>query len=416
MDRVKEKKRFKLKHIISFLLIVGIAGGITYQLKFSDNASRLNVKTSKIIVSTVERAAFQEFIPVIGMVLPVTTVYLDAIEGGRVEKKFIEAGAWVKKGDPIIQLSNTNLVLNLMQREAEYFNQSDNLQKTKLSLEQYRLNYTTLMTDLDYQIKSEKRVYEQNSVLFNKKVIPEQQYVAAKDKYEYVLEKKRLAEKNYVQENKFRNIQIEQLVASLKRMNSNLDIIKDKFDALTIKAPIKGQLTTLNAEIGESKNLGQRLGQINVMTALKVKAGIDEHYISRVKVGKKGTFDFANKTEGVEVIKIFPDVREGQFQVELSFGKKLPEGIRIGQTVHIKLSLGELSEVIALPRGGFFQSTAGKWVYMLADNGAAAIKRDIRLGRQNADVFEVLSGLQPGDKVITSNYDNFENIDKLILK
>ena len=303
-----------------------------------------------------------------------------------------------------------------MQREAEYFNQSDNLQKTKLSLEQYRLNYTQLMTDLDYQIKSEKRIFDQNNILFNKKVIPEQQYVAAKDKYEYVLEKKRLAEKNYVQENKFRKIQIEQLTASLKRMNSNLDIIKDKFDALTIKAPIKGQLTTLNAEIGESKSLGQRLGQINVMTALKVKAGIDEHYISRVKVGKKGTFDFANKTEGVEVIKIFPNVREGQFQVELSFGKKLPEGIRIGQTVHVKLSLGELSEVTALPRGGFFQSTAGKWVYMLADDGAAAIKRDIRLGRQNAEVFEVLGGLKPGDKVITSNYDNFENIDKLILK
>ena len=416
MDRVKEKKRFKLKHILSALVVIAAASAITYQLKFGDSSSRLNIKTSKIIVSKVTKEAFQEFIPVQGRVLPVTTVYLDAIEGGRVEKKYIEAGAWVKKGDPIIQLSNTNLVLNLMQREAEYFNQADNLQKTRLSLEQYRLNFTTQMTDLEFQIRSEKRIFDQNTVLFKKNVIPEQQYVAARDKYKYLLEKKRLAEKNYVQENKFRRIQIEQLEASLKRMNSNLDIIKEKFEALTIKAPIKGQLTTLNAEIGESKTLGQRLGQINVMTALKVKAGIDEHYISRVKEGKTGTFEFDNKTSEVKIIKIFPDVREGQFLVELGFGEKLPKGIRIGQTLYIKLALGELSEVIALPRGGFYQSTAGKWIYLLVDKGNTAIKRDIRLGRQNAEVFEVLTGLKPGDKVITSNYDNFENMDKLILK
>jgi len=416
MDRVIKKKRFKLKYLIGLLIIGGAASGATYQIKFGDTSSRLNVKMEKIIISKVEKIAFREFIPVQGMVLPVTTVYLDAIEGGRVEKKYIEAGAWVKKGDPIIQLSNTNLVLNLMQREAEYFNQSDNLQKARLSLEQYKLNYVTLKTDLDYQIKAEKRILDQNTVLYNKKVIPKQQFIAARDKCEWLQEKRRLSEQNFIQETNFRKIQIEQLEASLKRMNSNLDIIKEKFEALTIKAPIKGQLTTLKAEIGESKALGQRIGQINVMTDLKVKAGIDEHYISRVKVGKKGTFEFANNTLGVEVNKIFPDVREGQFLVEMTFGKKLPEGIRIGQTLYIKLSLGELSEVIALPRGGFYQSTAGKWVYKLLENGAIAVKQPIRLGRQNADVFEVLSGLKPGDKVITSNYDNFEKMDKLVLK
>ena len=416
MDRQIKKRKWGLKRISGLAAIALIAFIVAYYFLYQDTSSKLNVRAEKIIISAVSEESFQEFIPVLGMVLPVTTAYLDAIEGGRVEKKYIEAGAWVKKGDKILLLSNTNLVINVMQREAEYFNQVDNLQKARLSMEQYKLNYATLEADLDYQFKKEQREYEKNKSLFAKKTISRKEYESCKDKYDYLAQKRILAEKNFKQENHFRKVQIEQLEASLKRIDSNLDIIKEKLDALTIKAPISGQLASLNAEIGQSKLLGQRLGQINVMTELKVLAGIDEHYIARVKEGKAGTFDFDGETSEVGVSKIFPDVREGQFRVEMKFSKKPPKDIRIGQTLHIKLALGDLSKAIIIPRGGFYQSTAGQWVYVLDESGEFAIKRDIKLGRKNAEAFEILAGLKTGEKVITSNYDNFEGMDKLILK
>ncbi|MCP4756862.1 MAG: HlyD family efflux transporter periplasmic adaptor subunit [Proteobacteria bacterium] len=415
MDRAIKKKKWK-KWLLGAVMAVGAASAAVYHLYFRDVSTKLNVNKAKIIVSTVSEDSFQEFIPILGKVLPVTTVYLDAIEGGRVEQKFVEAGAWVKKGDRILQLSNLNLVLNLMQREGEYFNQADNVQKTRLSMEQYRLNHTTIMTDLNYQIKTEKRQYDQNTVLFGKNMISQQQYFADMDKYQYLREKKRLAQRNFEQEMRFRKIQIEQLEASLKRVDSNLDIIRKRLDSLTIRAPLTGQLTVLNVEMGESKALGQRLGQINVMTDLKVKAGIDEHYISRIEKGRMGTFDFAGSTSEVEVVKIFPEVREGQFLIEMKFSEKPPEGVRIGLTLRVKLALGDLSSAVILARGGFYQSTAGQWVYVLDRSSDFAVKRKVRLGRQNSEVFEVLKGLKPGEKVITSNYDNFENMDKLVLK
>jgi len=416
MDRQIKKKRFGLKQI-SWLVFVGIIVIVAvYYFFYQDTSAKLNVNTEKIIISTIKEEPFQEFIPVLGTVVPVTTVFLDAIEGGRVEKKFVEAGAWVKKGDKILQLSNTNLVINIMQREAEYVTQADNLQKSRLSMEQKKLAHIALMAELDYQLKTKMREYERNEALFKKKVISRKKYLDDKENCEYLIKKKRLAEENFKQEIHFRQVQIEQLEASLKRMKANLELIKEKLESLTIRAPISGQLTVLNAEIGESKAPGQRLGQINVMDDLKISAGIDEHYIARVKEGNIGTFDFDGSVHEVNIVKILPDVREGQFVVELKFIKNPPPEIRIGQTLHIKLTLGELTKVITVPRGGFYQSTAGQWIYVLDSTGSFATKRSIRLGRKNADVFEVLKGLNPGEKVITSNYDNFEDMDKLILK
>ncbi|MBW2061198.1 MAG: efflux RND transporter periplasmic adaptor subunit [Deltaproteobacteria bacterium] len=420
MDRQIKKKWFGPKQISWLVFVVIIAIFAVYYFFYQDTSSKLNVRTEKIIISTITEEPFQEFIPVLGKVMPVTTVFLDAIEGGRVEKKFVEAGAWVKEGDKILHLSNTNLVINIMQREAEYVTQSDNLQKSRLSMEQKKLAHITLMAELDYQLQTKMRDYEQSEALFQKKVISRKKYADDKEIYEYLIRKKRLAEENFTQEINFRQVQIEQFEASLKRMSANLELIKEKLESLTIRAPISGQLTVLNAEIGESKALGQRLGQINVMDDLKIITGIDEHYIARVKEGNIGTFDLEGSTHEVthevNIVKILPDVREGQFVVELKFIKNPLSEIRIGQTLHIKLTLGELTKVITVPRGGFYQSTAGQWIYVLDSTGSFATKRSIRLGRKNADVFEVLEGLNPREKVITSNYDNFEDMDKLILK
>lgn len=416
MDRPIKKKRWVKKVIYGVVAFVALITLIVYYLFIQDKASKLNVDTQKIIISTVSKELFQEYIPVLGKVQPISTVYLDAIEGGQVEKKFVEAGAHVKKGDKILELSNTNLVLSLMQREAEYFNQSDILQKSRLSLEQYRLNYITLMTELDYQITTETRSYEKNSALFTQRIISEQQYLTSADKYKYLMEKKKLAEENYEQETNFRKVQIEQLEASLKRMDSNLDIIREKLDKLTIRAPIDGQLTVLEAEVGESKSPGKRLGQIDVLTDLKVSVQIDEHYIARIEKGNIGTFDFDGQTSELKISKIFPDVKNEQFEVEMVFSGEPVKGIRIGQTLHIKLALGNLEEALTIATGGFYQTTAGQWIYVVDESSSFATKREIRLGRKNPNAYEVLGGLTEGEKVITSNYDNFEKIEKLILK
>ncbi|MBL7174386.1 MAG: efflux RND transporter periplasmic adaptor subunit [Desulfobacteraceae bacterium] len=416
MDRPIKKKKWGLKRIFGLLMIGGIVFIAVYYFFYQDKSSKLNVHAEKIIISTVSKDSFQEFIPILGKVQPVTMVYLDAMEGGRVEKKFQEAGDWVKEGDKIIELSNTTLVLNLAQREAEYFNQKDILQKSRLSMEQYRLNNETLMADLEYQIKKEKRLFDENSELFDKRIISRQKYLTNRDMYEYLLEKKRLSEKNYEQEIHLRKVNIEQAELSLERMNSYIDIIRERLDKLTIRASISGQLTVLNAEIGQSKIPGQRLGEINMMKDLKVRAGIDEHYISRIEKGKMGSFEFAGIESELEIQKIFPQVREGQFQVDMKFTAPLPKGIRIGQTLHIKLTLGDLTTAIIIPKGGFFQSTAGQWIYVLDGSNDMAIKRKIKIGRQNTDFFEILEGLESGEKVITSSYNNFEKIDKLILK
>lgn len=415
MDRKIEKRRFGLKQIFWLGFVGAMASVAAYYFFIQDTSSKLNVRAEKIIISKVTHEPFQEFIPVIGIVLPVTTVYLDAIEGGRVEEKFVEAGAWVKKGDKILHLSNTNLVINIMRSEAEYITQRDNLQKSRLSMEQKKLAHVALMAELEHQLRMKSRDYKRSRALYEKKIISNQKYVTDKENHDYLVEKIKLAKANYQQEINFRQVQITQLEASLTRMNENLELIKDKLDALTIRAPIDGQLAWLKAEIGEAKTLGQRLGQINVMDDLKIAAGIDEHYISRVKEGKTGTFDFDNKDFDVSVSKILPSVTEGQFTVEMKFGKKRPKEVRIGQTLHVKLTLGELSEVVTVPRGGFYQSTAGQWIYVLDGTGTVAVKRKIRLGRKNSDVFEVLEGLKPSEKVITSSYDNFEEMDKLIL-
>ncbi|MDZ7289253.1 MAG: HlyD family efflux transporter periplasmic adaptor subunit [candidate division KSB1 bacterium] len=416
MDRPLSKKKWPPKKIVKF------AGGglffvfVIYSFIFGDSSSKLNVETEKITIATVIRGPFQEFIPVTGTVIPLKTIYLDAIEGGRVEKIFLEAGSMVKEGDKILQLSNTNLLLDIMFREAQFFEQSNNLRNTRLLMEQSRLTLRQQLNEQEYQLQRLKRLYERAAELRAKNLISQQEYEQTRDEYEYRRKQKELAIESFKQDSLFRAIQIEQLEASLQRMQANLEVTKQRLESMVIRAPVTGQLTSLNAEIGESKAPGQRLGQVDVLEGFKVRAGIDEHYLPRINLGLTGEFDFANQTYKLIVKKVFPEIRDGRFDVDLEFEGKEPEGIRRGQTLHIRLELGELSEAILLPRGGFYQKTGGQWVYVLDKSGDYATKRSIKFGRQNPQVFEVLEGLKPGEQVITSSYDSFGEIDKLILK
>jgi HlyD family secretion protein len=416
MDKKIDKKKWPPKKIASVGSGVILALFVLYNLIFSDNVSKLNVDSQRITISTVTYGAFQEYIPETGTIIPIKTVYLDAMEGGRIEERFTEAGNMVREGDPILKLGNTDLLLDIMFREAELFSAANNLRNTRLAMEQNRLQLQGNLMELDYQLKKLKRQNEKNIQYLKLKLISQQEYDDQNDEFEYQQKRKTLAIESFKQDSIFRNIQIIQLEASLDRMQNNLKIAKQKLDNLTLKAPITGQLTSLNAEIGESKASGERLGQIDVLEGFKVRAAIDEHYLPRINLAQHGQFEFANNNYELQIIKIFPEITNGRFDVDLAFIGKEPKGIRRGQTLHIKLELGDLSEANLLARGGFYQKTGGQWVFVVDPSGTFATKRPIRLGRQNPQMFEILEGLESGEKVITSSYDNFGDNEKLVLE
>ena len=415
MDRIIEKKKWNPKKIALYsgATIIGLL--IFYQLFLSDKRSRLNVKQGRIVISTVYEGEFQEFIPVIGTVIPIKTNYLDAIEGGTVKQIYLEAGSFVNQGDPILRLENTNLLLDIMYREAELFQQSNNLRNTRLAMEQNSLAIKAELLDLEFNIKNSYRDFDNKKRLSEADLIAKQDYDAAEDEYYYLLNKRELTIESYQKDSVFRQIQLEQLEASLERMKSNLEIVKDNMKNLILKAPVTGQLTSLNAEIGESKSKGERLGQVDVLDGFKILVSVDEYYLSRVSIGQRGTFNFDGNQHELVVSKVYPEVINGRFEIDMEFVSEEPDGIRRGQSQHIRLELGDPSEGILLARGGFFQKTGGQWVYLVDQSGEYAVKQAIRLGRQNSEVFEVLEGLEPGDKVITSSYEGFGDIEKLML-
>ena len=416
MDRRIEKKKWPPKKIAGLAFAALFICFMVYVFIFKLSPSTLNVKAERITISTVERGPFQEFIPIMGNVVPINTFYLDAVEGGRVEEIYVEAGAHVKKGDKILKLGNTNLLLDIMLREAELFQHSNNLRNTRLSMEQYRLRLSQELADIENQLQQQGRIYERYKELAKDNLISQHEFELAKDQYEYLLKKRELTIQSQKNDLEFRQAQIDALEASLKRMQDNLDIVKQKQENLTIRASVSGHLTALNAEIGQSKAPGQRLGQIDVLEGFKVRAAIDEHYIARIETGRTGEFELTGKSYNLIVKKIYPEVREGRFEVDMEFVGEEPQGITRGQTLHIRLELSDISEAILLPRGGFYQTTGGNWVYVVDDSEKIATKRRIKLGRQNPQVFEVLEGLEPGEQVIISSYENFGNMDRLILK
>jgi HlyD family secretion protein len=416
MDRKIEKKKWPPKKIAAIAIIVLFIALAVYIFLFKFSTSSLNVQKERITISAVTKGPFQEFIPIMGNVMPMNTYYLDAAEGGRVEEIYLRAGAMVKNGDKILKLTNTDLLLNIMWREAELFQQSNNLRNTRLSMEQYRLQLSQELAAAENELRQQKRVYDRYTELAKDDLISKHDYEIAKDQYEYLQKKKDLTMESQKNELEFRQAQVDSLEVSLKRMQDNLEVARQKLENLTIRAPVSGHLTALHAEIGESKAPGDKLGQIDILTGFKVRAQIDEHYITRVEIDKTGEFELSDQTYKVVVKQVYPEVKEGRFEVDLDFVGTEPPGITRGQTLHIRLDLGGVSEAILLPRGGFYQTTGGNWVYVVDPSGKYATKRNIKLGRQNPQEYEVLEGLQPGEQVVTSSYESFGNIDKLILK
>ena len=348
--------------------------------------------------------------------MPIKTIYLDAIEGGQVDTVIREAGNFVKEGDIILRLENTSLHIQISNQDAAVVEQRNLLTNNTFNLEQNLTRSRQLLIDREYEIRRLKRIYERQKELFEQDLISKEEYDQSKDDFDYEVKKHRLNIQSFERDSIFQKVQIQQLEESLNRLEDNLRIARKRLENLNIRASVTGHLTSLNAEIGESKAQGERLGQIDVLDGFKVRAAIDEHYIARIDIGQKGQFDFAGRSYSLVTKKIYPEVTNGRFEVDMEFEGEEPNGIRRGQTVRIRLELGDLEEAVMLARGGFYQKTGGNWVYIMDESGEFAAKRSIRLGRQNTQVYEVLEGLTPGDRVITSSYDNYGDIDKLILK
>lgn len=412
------RRRRRLTGAILAGSVLAFAGGLALLAPAACRraAATHSLKKERIQIARVRRGVFSEPISVNGKILPVNIVYLDAMEGGRVEKIFVEAGSLVKKGDKILQLANSNLLMDIMWRESELFQASNNLRNTRLSMEQYKLQLNQQLSDIENRLQQQRRVYERYKELDKDNLISRHQFELAKDQYDYLVKQKELTIESQKSELKFRQAQIEALEESQNRMQANLDVVKQRQENLTVVAPVSGQLTSLTADVGESISQGTRLGQIDQWDVFKVKASIDERYIAQIKPKDVGGFEFAGQSYAVDVKKIYPEVKDGKFEVDFEFVGEHPPGLKRGQTLHIQLTAVDPKESILLPRGDFVRQTAGKWAYVLEDENKTALKRRIQVGRQTAEILEIVDGLQEGESVVVSSYEGFENCNRLILK
>jgi HlyD family secretion protein len=416
MDIALKKKRFTTGKILAIAGILAVVALIIFVLLSSTGASKLNVDKERLSINAATTDIFQENIPVNGVVLPITTIYLDALEGGRVEEKFVEDGAIMKKGEPIMRLSNTDLELSLVNQETSVYNLLTQMQISQNQARQNTINRINQNTDVENSLIESKRVYDLNKRLYDKGVIAKQEFIQSENDYNYQKQRMQLSNQVLEQDSLAVGIENNQATSSYARTQNALELMRRKVADLVVRAPVDGQLTSLDAEIGQSINKGMRLGQIDVLSGFKVRADIDEHYISRIYTGQTGTFTLNNEDYGLEIKKVFTQVTNGRFQVDMQFSKELPEDIRRGQTLQVKLALSQEKEALLIPKGGFFQDTGGSWIFKVSQDGTTAYKTSIKLGSQNTKYYEVLEGLEPGDRVLTNSYSTYGDVEELVLK
>jgi len=416
MDKPIKKKFWSKKRILTIGGVTAIITLIIFSYIATAGKSKLNTQIDRITISDVTMGTFQETIPVNGTVTPQTSIYLDALEGGVVEEKYVEDGTMVKKGQPILRLSNTNLELNLSNQETEVFNVLTQMQIAKNNAQQNTTGKRTQLADVNVALKEATRIYKAAKVLYEQKAIGRQEFEEAENKYNYNLERKRLAVEILQQDSASNKLQFGQQQQSFDHVNNALKLMKKKVGDLIVKAPVDGLLTSLNAEIGQSKNQGERLGQVDEVNGFKVSVDIDQNYLSRIYTGLKGHFDFKDSSYELVIKKLFLQVTNGRFTADMEFTGPVPKGLRRGQTLQIVLALSDERKALLLARGGFFQQTGGNWIFKLRPDGKSAFKTDIQLGNQNIGYYEVLAGLNPGDKVITSSYETYGSIQELVLK
>lgn len=390
--------------------LLGLMGGSAY---LAASKPKLNVALERLTVAEVKEGMFQEFIPVNGRVMPLTTIYLDAMEGGRVAEKYVEDGALMRTGQAILQLSNTDLELMLANQETQVFNVLTQMQISKNSADQNSISRQNQEAEVDIALREAERVYAVNERLYRDKVISRQDFESSQNLYEYQQRRKKLTQAVMMADSASMRQQLAQMAETYAQMKKTLELMRRKVGDLVVRAPIDGQLTSLDAEIGESKNKGQRLGQIDVTTGFKVRADVDEYYLNRVFVGLVAEVDIAGERHELTVTKVYTQVADGRFEVDMRFEGSAPAGLRRGQSLQVRLALSDETSALLLPKGGFYQQTGGNWVFKLTQDGRSAYRAEVQLGRQNIGYYEVLQGLAPGDRVITSSYERYGKMEEL---
>ncbi len=416
MDKIIPKKKgIQKKHLIygglGLAMIV-----LIYMAFFADRTSTYKVEQDKLIIETVTEEQFNDYITVPGTVEPITIIYLDAQEGGRVEEKVVEEGSMVKKGDIILKLSNPDLHLNILDSEAQLAEKENFLRNTQINMEQQRLQIKRELVNLKYEIERKERNFKQNEILMKDNLISKEEFIRSKEDVDMARQSKELFLERQRQDSSFYSININSMVNNLENMRRNLNLVRQRAENLNVKAPVDGQLGLLTPEIGQSIQRGANMGQINVLTSYKVVAQIDEHYIDRVRTQLSATLDRQGTEFNLVVKRVYPEVRNGTFEIDMIFRDTMPDNIRTGQTYYTSLQLGQPKVSVLVPIGGFFQETGGQWIFVLDPSESFATKRNISIGRKNPKYYEVLSGLTPGEKVIVSGYETFGKNEKLILK
>lgn len=415
MDKQLKKKKWTVKRIGTYGGIALVVFFISYQFLFADRRSKLKVEKEKITISEVQRGVFQEFIPQTGTIEPSRTVYLDAIEGGNVKKIYKESGAMVKEGDLILELTNLSRELSVLQQEAQQIESINRSRDTRLGITSNDLSQRQTLAEIDNQLAILGPQYNRQKTLYDKKLISKQDFEKTEADYKYNLERRKILYDVYRKDSVARIEALKDIDASEAKMRLNLAGVGTILDNLKLKAPITGQLSRPQLEVGQAVTQGQRLGQVDILGSYKVRVPIDELYLPRIGTGLHATTSFAGKDYSLIITYIYPTITNGRFEVDMDFDGETPEGIRRGQSLRLRIELGQSSEELLLPVGGFYKDTGGNWVFVVEEGGNRAVRRDIKLGRKNTENFEVLEGLKPGDKVITSSYENFGNNEVLIL-
>lgn len=418
MDKIIEKKKgiaraFTLKALPYWLATVFVF--IVTWLLLRTNQSTMRINADTLTIATVTQGEFNDYIRLNGQVLPMTTIQISPQEGGVVQQIIIEEGTKVKAGDPILLLSNDNLDLQILNSEAELAEKENILRNTLISMEQQKLNLQQEQLQLQTEVKRYLRIYEAQRALYDDQLISREDYLRAEEDYLLANNRLKLVQNRAYQDSLYRSVQVQQMEESLENMRVNMQMIRRRKENLTIKAPIDGEVGLLEVVLGQSIAQGTKIGQINDLSNYKIEAQIDEYYIDRVSAGLEATFDRQDEHYTAVIRKVYPEVRGGKFRADFKFVDEQPANIRSGQTYYMNLQLGQSEEAVLIPRGSFFQTTGGKWIYVLSEQGDRAVKREIRIRRQNPQYYEVVEGLQPGERVITSSYEKFGDNDVLKL-
>jgi HlyD family secretion protein len=414
MDRVVAKKR-PTGRILAFVALAVVAAVFVWWLASMLLGGRsLSVNAQKVFVSDVTVGTFEDFIPLRGRLVPRSTVYLDAIEGGRVEQVLVEDGALVAAGDPIARLSNTNLQLEVLGREAAVTEQLNNMRTIELQLEQNRLSHKRNLVEIDYQIVRLNRSIERQRELAATELVSQSTVDDLQDELDYYVRRREVTLESQATDARMQTQQLQQLRDAGGQLQTSLKFARKNLEDLNVRAPVDGKLSGFNIEVGESIVRGGRLGQIDDPDGYKLNVEIDEFYLGRVDLEQVATAELGNRSYDLKVSKIYPQVNGGQFEVDMVFEDE-PTGVRRGQTMQVRLTLGDNSDAVLIPNGAFYQETGGNWVFVVAPDGTEAVRRPVRLGRRNTDVIEVLDGLEPGERVITSPYTSYVGMDRLTL-